>query len=123
MNPAALILLGMAAVFTMFGSIISGVMLFRIESRARRESNRDATLVQLAGDVRSLREGMSLGAERAFTQLAGRVDLLEDDSEETGRKITELRADHRALDRVVEGHIRTPGSYAHPPPMVGPVPA
>lgn len=113
----------MGAVFTMVSSIISGVMLFRIESRARRESGRDATLVQLAGDVRSLREGMSVGAERAFRELAGRLSTVEDDAEQTGRKIAELRADHRALDRVVEGHIRTAGSHAHPPPGYGPVPA
>jgi hypothetical protein len=123
MTPLAIALLAMGAVFTMCTSLISGVMLFRIESRARRESGRDATLAQLAGDVRSLREGMSIGAERAFTGLAGRVGVLEDDAEETLRKLTELRADHRALDRVVEGHIRTPGSHAHPPPGFGPVPA
>lgn len=123
MTGAAVILIGIAALFTMIGSVISGVMLFRIESRARRERERDERMVQIAGDVRSLREGMSEGAQRAFASLAGRVDIIEDEAEQSRERVIEIRERVAALDRTVEGHIRTPHPVAHPhawpPPAVG----
>jgi len=122
MTPVAVVLLAIGAVFTLLSSITTGVLLFRIEARAARERGRDATLVQLAGDVRSLKEGMSDGAQRAFATLAGRLDTVEDDAEQTREKVTVARERISALERTVEGHIRTPGSTAHPAAW-GPSPA
>lgn len=123
MTPAAIALVALAALFTMVSSVISGVMLFRIESRANRESRRDEKIAEMAGDVRSLREGMSLGAREAIAALAGRVSLVEDFAEEAGQDLVELRTEQRNLGRLVEGHTRSPLPHAHPPPSWPPQPA
>jgi len=113
-TPVAVTLLALGALFTMISSLLSGVMLFRMEARATRERERDARAVQMASDLRSLREGMSQGAERAFRTLASRLDTLEDDADQTREAVTIVRERVAALDRTVEGHIHTPHPIAHP---------
>lgn len=114
MTPAAVVLVGIAALFTMVSSVISGVVLFRIEARARRERNRDELLTEMRSDMRSLREGMSQGARDAIRGLAGRLDTVEDDADQNRERVIEVRERTAALERTIEGHIRTPAPIAHP---------
>lgn len=114
MTPVAIGLLAIGALFTMLSTVTTGILLFRIEARANRERNRDNQLTQMASDMRSLREGMSEGARDAFRSLAGRLDTVEDDAEQNRERVIEVRERVAALDRTVEGHIRTPAPIAHP---------
>lgn len=119
-SGGVLALITIDATMTGLMTVITGVLIFLIKRRSDRESARDALITSMSGDVRSLREGMSLGAREAITHVTGRLGVLEDAHEQLSGKVIELRADQRATDRAIEGHIRAPRQIAHPESSWGP---
>lgn len=74
-------------------------------------------LFKLSIDVRLMRQGATEGAQRLISALAARVELTEDALEQQDENWHKEHERISILANNLEGHIKTPASYAHPPQM------
>jgi hypothetical protein len=70
---------------------------------------------KLSLDVRLMRQGATEGAQTLIRALASRMDVLEDVVEQSEEKIVDHNTRLVVLTNNLEGHIKTPITYAHPP--------
>lgn len=89
-------------------SLMVGAALLTLRKAGDRTDERDRLLRAMESDLRSLREGISAGAREAFTQLNGRLNVLEDAHDQLTDRVGGLGTDVRVIERVLDLHPRMP---------------